>query len=396
MNILIASRNYLLASQIVDAFDDVEIVGVTSSYLDTLDQLRLVTEGKSPKIDAVLLSDDLDGARDRLSLPPMTLSQALLQARQLAPAATLVVLSTRGTAVDSEIIARVGLKQISSDVPAAPGSAIQEVLGLRARDEVARVYTMAGLLGGAGRSTMAINMAAMLAADEAYRGREYNVLLWDLDLHSATIGRQLGITAADRGMRSLSGLLTAENPADMSAINRHIMLAKATRLEFDLLLGPEGLRETLSLFRSNDDLHALHTRLTDILRRLRYQYRAIVFDTGTDLLTSRLPISAMAASSVIAILANGSVPGIVSLEHIIEALSDAGWTKKTRIILNRHSGREQDTRNIETSFGIDVVGDLGYQPSFQQAEREQRILIRERSRKEDELRRTLTRLTEVD
>src|SRR5688572_20291591 len=97
MRILLATNNLAMASELNDVFADVEIVAVVSSHSDLIETLRRDRDAHSDPVEAIIFSDALDSARDRRVTPAMTLERAVLEARELAPTATLVLVSSFGS-----------------------------------------------------------------------------------------------------------------------------------------------------------------------------------------------------------------------------------------------------------------------------------------------------------
>jgi MinD-like ATPase involved in chromosome partitioning or flagellar assembly len=394
MRILLATNNLNMAAELGEVFADVDIAAVVSSYTDLLDSVRRDLAADMAGVEAIIFSDALDSARDRRADPVMTLERAILEARELLPTTSLVLISSFGSvSLNPEIIAQASLKLVTLESGSLRGSALPEILDLRARDQVAQIFTLTGLQGGAGRTTMAVNLAALLGSMEQYRMGDRGVLLWDLSLRNGSVAQMLGISPADRQLRSISSLLAAEDPGSVETIARNILSNKTTRLDFDVLLAPDGLREVLAFFRSNDRLNQAQQRLTAVLRGLRQMYRAIIIDTDTDLLTTRLPVMAMAEADRITVVGSASPSGIGSLQVMADVLADAGWGNKSAIILNRHPGREADARQVADALDIPVLGDLGLSNVFPTAERDQRLLVLERGGREaDMLRAALQQL----
>ena len=295
MRIIFASTAFSQAAELSSFFADVEIVAVCNSFTDLLRVLREEREahesGHREPVDAILLAENLDHKLDREGDggEPLTLMRTIEQIRLIGPAELILVVNFSSTTLPDEDLRRFNIRPVIGDQVRIEGSPIQRYLDLRKIEGVSSIVVFAGLKGGVGRTTLALNYAASCVKDET-RSTEEQVLLWDMDFHASTLRAIL----PDNAPLDL-GIDDALNSASLEweDVRRYIYPSSQSRLGFDILFAPEGVRDTIAFFQTNAGVRLLASKIARLLNEARLRYRTIVCDLGTDLFVSPLPAIAL-------------------------------------------------------------------------------------------------------
>jgi MinD-like ATPase involved in chromosome partitioning or flagellar assembly len=335
MRMLFALESPAIPAALVEKYGDIEAVGTVRSYSDAI----RITQGTptGQPVEVLIASDALTDAGDRSA--NITLDRLLMTVKAANPSARLVILSARGELTSSA--ADMGAIAVQIADPLRASDSIGEVLNLAPRAEIARVITIAGLQGGAGRTTVARMLAE--AFGERFRPRpgQKGVLLWEMDFKHPTLAYGLGIDAiggTDDGRRTISGLLNAESierDADPRALAPFIVGADASKRPYDILIAPHGIRSVIGFYKSNSHLSELRERIRTIMEVVRRSYAAVIIDTGTDFFYDPGPAVAIGAADAICLVATPCAGGVSSVHAARQVLGDFRALERTRLIVNR-------------------------------------------------------------
>jgi len=223
-----------------------------------------------------------------------------------------------------------------------------------------RRVTFFSLNGGAGRSTLATEVAALLAARGRCRGHPddtsapLRVALLDLDLRSANVAVRLGIPQP-----TLWDYLNAGDPR---------------RLDDFLVTHRSGLRVLLGPPKplSTHPATAEPARIAEVVHQLeREGTHFIVFDLGADL--GAVTTWVLSAVHDIFVVITPNASGVQDAYRTTEALRRLGLGHKLRYVVNRC--REQvDLTDTMADLGGRVVATIPYDPRIEEAENAHRCI----------------------
>ena len=222
-----------------------------------------------------------------------------------------------------------------------------------------RRVTFFSLKGGAGRTTLATEIACILAARGRHRThsgsvRPLNVALLDLDLRSATVAVRLGIaqpTLADYIARG-------GDPAHLDAS----MVRHATGLR--VLLGPpKPIASGPAMLEP--------ARVAEIVHRLeRDGVHFILIDVAADL--GAVTTWVLSAAHDIFVVLTATAGGVQDAYRTTEALRRLGLGHKLRYVVNRARGAP-DLDEVMGDLGGRVAAVIPYDPAIEDAENHHRI-----------------------
>jgi len=343
MRILFVTETPTVAAQIAENYGGVEIVGVVRSYSDGVRIASGAASGGHP-VEVLVAMDSISDPIDRAA--GYDLGRLIGSVKSTNASSRLVVLSLSGELTTAAADLGATMLRITDRGPV--DSAIAELLALAPKSEIARVITVTGLQGGAGRTTIAQMLAFSLG--EKRRPGTKGVLLWEIDLKHPTLGFQIEVdlVSAHHGRRTIAGLLNGEpinRSDDPRVIAPYIIPAESgSKLPYDVLLAPHGIREVMNFFKSNRDLNDLAERLRVIIEIARRAYAYIIIDTGTDFFYDPAPAVAIGAADAVCIVATPCAAGLSSVTAARHLIGDLRRLDSTRLVLNRLSGDPANRR----------------------------------------------------
>jgi MinD-like ATPase involved in chromosome partitioning or flagellar assembly len=223
-----------------------------------------------------------------------------------------------------------------------------------------RRVTFFSLKGGAGRTTLATEVACILAARGRHRAadgtmRPLHVALLDLDLRSATVAVRLGIaqpTLADYMTRG-------GDPAHLGAC----MVRHSSGLR--VLLGPPKPV-------ASGPAALEPARVAEIVHRLeRDGVHFVVIDVAADL--GAVTTWVLSAAHDVFVVLNPTAGGVQDAYRSTEALRRLGLGHKLRYVVNRARG-EPDLDEVMGDLGGRIAAVIPYDPAVEDAENHHRVV----------------------
>lgn len=336
MRILLASTNWRIANDLAIGYAGVEIAGIVTSFGQAL---AAISESLPlERINTLVTDARLDASADDTA--GLTLGTFLDAAHRADPNLRIVVVARSPRALDE--VSQVGVElHVEHDMEHAAAS-LAQTLGLAPKSEVSVIIAVTGLQGGAGRTFVARNLAGVMADRFEHKRPEERggVLLWEGDIKHPTLAFDASFPTAtlDGGKRTIASLLNSRTPRGeraMTEIANSIISGDETKLGFDVLLAPHGIREVEAVYRAYPDLDDLRARYDGILEVLSRYYQAIVIDLGTDLLWDPMPRVALARADAIALVASPCPGGLSSVLAFKEIVRDYKMQNRVRLVLNQ-------------------------------------------------------------
>jgi MinD-like ATPase involved in chromosome partitioning or flagellar assembly len=240
--------------------------------------------------------------------------------------------------------------------PARPGRepSGSTSVSLTARRDGPRGVTFFSLRGGTGRSTLATELACILAASHSEDVDAPKVALVDLDLRSPTVGVRLGApepTLLDYALAP---------PEDRSVADFMITHASGARV----LLGPQRA--------VNPEWPVTPALLREVLRELDMEgFDLVVLDVSPDL--SPLTTAALTACDDVFVVVVPTAGGVQDAYRSTEALRRLGLRHQLRYIVNR-SRPGTDLAEPMADLGGQLFGDIPDDDSVVTAENAHRLV----------------------
>jgi Flp pilus assembly CpaE family ATPase len=336
MRFIFATPNLALPNELAEKYAGVEISGVVTTYSDLVNSVRSAVERDREIPDIAVISDSIETAADRAL--GFDLAGTLSALRAARAGIRLIVVSRSAT--ENEAVKRFGASLFVEHDPKRSAANLAELLDLAAKTDVARIIAVAGLQGGAGRTTVAQAIAQGLAETAERSGARGGVLLWEMDLLHPTIGfdQDIDVVSAHHGQRTFARLINGapiKGDEDMPTIRESILMKDVTRLDYDLLLAPQGLREVLAVFQAYPSLLDLRERIAMTLQVLSRHYQAIVCDLGTNVVGDPANAVVLPAASAVAVVATPCAAGLSSVAGMRVILGDLRAESKSRLVINR-------------------------------------------------------------
>ncbi len=252
--------------------------------------------------------------------------------------------------VQAPIIELFGARQ--TPPPRAPTSPV--ILAHPDRRDGPRRVTFFSLRGGTGRSTLATELACLLAASSSDDRPALKVALIDLDLRSPTVGIRLGAPE-----KTLLDFALAP-PEDRSVVDFMITHASGTRV----LLGPQR--------PVNPEWPVTPALLREVLRELDMDaFDLVVVDISPEL--SPLNIAALGACDDVFVVVVPTAGGVQDAYRSTEALRRLGLRHQLRYIVNR-SRPGTDLSEPMADLGGQLIGDIPDDNSVVTAENAHRLV----------------------
>ncbi|HEY8674312.1 MAG TPA: AAA family ATPase [Candidatus Dormibacteraeota bacterium] len=227
-------------------------------------------------------------------------------------------------------------------------------VSLTARRDGPRRVTFFSLRGGTGRSTLATELACILAASHGQDVAAPKVALLDLDLRSPTVGVRLGAPE-----QTLLDYALAP-PEDRSVRDFMITHSSGARV----LLGPQRA--------VNPEWPVTPALLREVLRELDMEgFDLVVLDVSPDL--SPLTTAAITACDDVFVVVVPTAGGVQDAYRSTEALRRLGLRHQLRYIVNR-SRPGTDLTEPMADLGGQLVGDIPDDDSIVSAENAHRLV----------------------
>ena len=223
-----------------------------------------------------------------------------------------------------------------------------------------RRITFFSLNGGAGRTTLATELACLLAARGRHRPtpeappRPLRVALLDLDLRSATVAVRLGIPQPTLWDYLLSG---DQGPG---SLDRH------------MVTHPSGARALLGPPKPLGQGAAVEpARVAEIVHRLECDgTHFLVFDVGADL--GAVTTWVLSAAHDIYVVLTPTASGVQDAYRSTEALRRLGLGPKLRYVVNR-ARPGVDLDEVMGDLGGRIAATIPFDPRIEEAENAHRI-----------------------
>jgi|HubBroStandDraft_6_1064221.scaffolds.fasta_scaffold00147_16 MinD-like ATPase involved in chromosome partitioning or flagellar assembly len=255
--------------------------------------------------------------------------------RQAAPGAVIELFAQRSAPLAS--------------VPVTP-----PVLRPISRGSGARRVTFFSLRGGTGRSTLATELACLLAASHSEQRAAPRVALVDLDLRSPSVAVRLG--TPEQTLLDYA-LAPSEDRRVVDFMATHSSGAR-------LLLGPQRA--------VNPEWPVTPALLREVLRELDMEaFDLVVLDVSPEL--SQLNTTAICACDDVFVVVVPTAGGVQDAYRSTEALRRLGLRHQLRYIVNR-SGPETDLSEPMADLGGQVIGDIPDDESVVNAENAHRLV----------------------
>jgi MinD-like ATPase involved in chromosome partitioning or flagellar assembly len=217
-----------------------------------------------------------------------------------------------------------------------------------------RRVTFFSLRGGTGRSTLATELACLLAASRGDEHAAPKVALVDLDLRSPSVAVRLGTPE-----RTLLDYALAP-PDDRSVIDFMVTHTSGARV----LLGPQSA--------VHPEWPVTPALLREILRELDMEgFDLVVLDVSPEL--SPLNTTALCACDDVFVVVVPTAGGVQDAYRSTEALRRLGLRHQLRYIVNR-SRPETDLSEPMADLGGQVIGDIPDDESVITAENAHRLV----------------------
>jgi MinD-like ATPase involved in chromosome partitioning or flagellar assembly len=303
---------------------------------------------------------DDDGATVEVRRPPIVLLPESAAAEdtadedddQAGSAATTIVPLCRPTARAAELEVA---EALADAAPARAGDGLAPVFV-----GATRRITFFSLNGGAGRTTLATELACLLAARGRHRPapdlapRPLRVALLDLDLRSATVAVRLGIPQPTLWDYLLSG---DQGPG---SLDRH------------MVTHPSGARALLGPPKPLTQGAVVEpARIAEIVHRLECDgTHFLVFDVGADL--GAVTTWVLSAVHDIYVVLTPTASGVQDAYRSTEALRRLGLGSKLRYVVNRaRTGVDLD--EVMGDLGGRIAATIPFDPRIEEAENSHRI-----------------------
>jgi MinD-like ATPase involved in chromosome partitioning or flagellar assembly len=225
---------------------------------------------------------------------------------------------------------------------------------LSTRRDGPRRVTFFSLRGGTGRSTLATELACLLAASRGEDHPALKVALVDLDLRSPTVGVRLGAPE-----QTLLDYALAP-PEDRSVTDFMIIHASGARV----LLGPQRA--------VNPEWPVTPALLREVLRELDMEsFDLVVLDVSPEL--SPLTTAALCACDDVFVVVVPTAGGVQDAYRSTEALRRLGLRHQLRYIVNR-SRPGTDLSEPMADLGGQVIADIPDDDAVVTAENAHRLV----------------------
>lgn len=256
------------------------------------------------------------------------------------------------------------------DPPASPAAPIIELFGARetpatpvpqrgmtmptARRDGPRRVTFFSLRGGTGRSTLATELACLLAAGKSDEHSSLQVALIDLDLRSPTVGVRLGTPETTLLDYALA-------PSDDRRV-ADFMITHSSGAR--VLLGPQRA--------VNPEWPVTPALLREVLRELDMEgFDVVVLDVSPEL--SPVTTTALCACDDVFVVVVPTAGGVQDAYRSTEALRRLGLRHQLRYIVNR-SRPGTDLTEPMADLGGQMIGDIPDDDSVVAAENAHRLV----------------------
>jgi MinD-like ATPase involved in chromosome partitioning or flagellar assembly len=353
----------------LDAADDLDIV---AQCLAAEQVLQLV---EARQVDALVLAWTLHRLTDavldqlgRAAVPVVLLVADPREERWRSRSGPVLPMTTDASTVRQAVLAGRGGHRTAH--PPSPGPMVPDPVVLQPVDRAERaagsVIAVTGGVGGPGRTTVAISLAAALGAAEP-------TVLVELDLSAPAIVAHLDADPS-RNLCTLAHSVR-ENPGSWSAALEDELQPLGPHPHSAVVLCGPPKREMRTSIAP-----ALVERLIDELAR---RHRWVILDVGPDLLGAETPAAnhrvALACANTILLVAGCD---LVSLWHARTALDHLerllGVERRAlNLVLNKHDLRFHHSRaEVEWHLGAPVVAVIPFdEGGLQRAISEQRPLV---------------------
>ena len=258
---------------------------------------------------------------------------------------------TRHLDAQTPIIPLFGIRQAALGATAAPG---ETPAARPARRDGPRRATFFSLRGGTGRSTLATELACLVAASRGEGIAAPKVALVDLDLRSPSVAVRLGAPEATLLDYALA-------PSDDRRVTDFMVLHASGA---HVLLGPQSA--------VNPEWPVTPALLREVLRELDMEgFDLVVLDVSPEL--SPLTITALCACDDVFVVVVPTAGGVQDAYRSTEALRRLGLRHQLRYIVNR-SRPGTDLTEPMADLGGQLIGDIPEDNSLVDAENAHRLV----------------------
>ncbi len=208
----------------------------------------------------------------------------------------------------------VPLPVAEDELVAALGAAMSDS-GQESAPATGRLVSFISAKGGVGTTTLAVNLALVLAESELI---EEGVALCDAAIRFGTAAAYLGFVP-DRDLADL-----ARDLDDVGALSTYLVRHPQTRL--DVLASPRDPRAAQQIAPAD---------MSAVLIHLCRSFGLVVVDCppGLDLLN----LAVLDLSESIFVVTEAITPAVLATATFLELLDDQGLGERVRVIVNRHS-----------------------------------------------------------
>lgn len=314
-----------------------EAIGASTHAVSSFDELAVLMRNQ-PELDTVVVGPSVDNDlsldfAERMRNTNPTLGVVLVRRRIDA-----ALLSQALRAGVREVVGERDLQAVSDAVARSRSLTLalrnRAENGLVEPEDVGHLLTVFSPKGGAGKTTIAVNIGVMLAQ------RGYKVLLLDLDLGFGDVPISLGL----RPEHDFGEIVNMGERLDSAALKRLVTIHESG---LHVLAPPTD--------------PGVHERVTvPMIRKLIHvataEYQYVLADTAPSL--DERSITIMENSDAVFMITTLDIPSLKNLKIALETLKLVNFpTERLRVIMNRADSKVGlDAKEVEKTLGVPIVG----------------------------------------